>query len=555
MLMTLSVKNFAIIDTIEIEFTSGLSVLTGETGAGKSLIIDSIGLLFGQRASSDMIRYGEDKATIEGVFSTTGTEIANILDSFGIEFEDQVIIKREIYASGKSVSRVNGNMVSLNQLQELAEHLGDIHSQFDTRGLIHPKNYLSFLEDEDSKELLISFQESHQTYLKALKQYQNLVQKNEDDGAKIEFLKYQIQELENAELTLEEEIDLQTQFKQLSNFEQMMQNMAEVTEYFSENAVLENIYQSLQALKRLNQFDAKYVEYAEKMEDMYYQLTDIFEDLSVDLKSKDFDQNDLDLVNDRLGLYSSLKRKYKKSTEELIQYLQDIKEEINQIENYDVLLQEYYQLVEKTYEKTYELGFELSKVRSKNAENLQKEVSQHLLDLELKQSKFDISVSTNDKKDCLEKNTFYPTGIDSVDFMVTFNKGEPLKPLAKVASGGEMSRFMLSLKTAMFRKVPVSTVIFDEIDTGVSGEIAYKIATKMKEIAKDRQVLCITHLPQVAATGDQHIYISKHTTLEGTITKTSILEYPQKIEEIAKMISKGEITPASRTLAAELLSK
>src|SRR5690554_5555043 len=206
-----------------------------------------------------------------------------------------------------------------------------------------------------------------------------------------------------------------------------------------------------------------------------------------------------------------------------------------------MLLQEYYTMVEKTYDKTYEIGIQLSKVRSKNAEILQQEVSQHLLDLELKQSKFEISVFTNEKKDCLEKNTFYATGIDSVDFMVTFNKGEPLKPLAKVASGGEMSRFMLSLKTAMFRKVPVSTVIFDEIDTGVSGEIAYKIATKMKEIARDRQVLCITHLPQVAATGDQHIYISKHTTLEGTITKTSILEYPQKIEEIAKMISKGEI--------------
>lgn len=555
MLMTLSVKNFAIIDTIEIEFETGLSVLTGETGAGKSLIIDSIGLLFGQRASSDMIRYGEDKATIEGVFATNSKEVVQILDSFGIVFEDQLIIKREIYASGKSVSRINGSMVSLNQLQELSEHLGDIHSQFDTRGLIHPKNYLSFLEDDDSKKMLFEFQTSLDRYQKALKQYQTLVQKNEEDGAKIDFLKYQIQELESAEISLDEEQDLQTQFKQLSNFGQMMQNMAEVTESFSDNSVLENIYQSLQALKRLNQFDAKYVEYAEKMEDMYYQLTDIFEDLSMDLKSKDFDQNELDFVNERLGLYSGLKRKYKKTTEELIQYLIDIKEEINQIENYDVLLKEYYQLVEKTYEATYDLASTLSTVRRTNAESLRKEVSQHLLDLDLKQSRFDISVTSNEKKDCLQKNTFNSTGIDSVDFMVTFNKGEPLKPLAKVASGGEMSRFMLSLKTAMFRKVPVSTVIFDEIDTGVSGEIAYKIATKMKEISKDRQVLCITHLPQVAGSGDQHIYISKHTTLEGTITKTSILDYAQKIEEIAKMISKGEITPASKTLAAELLSK
>ena len=555
MLLTLSVKNFAIIDTIEIEFDNGLSVITGETGAGKSLIIDSIGLLFGQRASSEMIRHGEDKATIEGLFHIKTNSLAQTLQDMGISFSDELLIKREIYASGKSISRINGSIVTLTQLQEISESLGDIHSQFDTRGLIHPKNYLTFLEDEALKLALSHYQAEHAKYVTHLKRYQGLVARNQEDGAKIEFLKYQIKELDQAQLSVLEEEELQEQFKQLSNFELMLENMAEATSSFSDNSVLDNIYTSLQALKRLSQYDTKYQSYAEQIEDMYYQLTDIYEDISVDLKTRDFDPAALDFINERLGLYSSLKRKYKKTTEELLAYLTQMQQEISDIENYDSLLQEYLEAVEASYQTTYEIACKLSDIRKQNAIILQKQIKEHLLDLELKQSEFLITVTSNEKKECLHSQTFFPTCIDGIEFLVTFNKGEPLKPLAKVASGGEMSRFMLSLKTAMFTKVPVETIIFDEIDTGVSGEIAYKIAQKMKEISKDRQVFCITHLPQVAASGDHHLHIKKQTIDSKTITVAERLDENMKIEEIAKMISKGDITSASRNLAKELLSR
>lgn len=550
MLLSLYVQNFAIIDNIKIDFKDKMTVITGETGAGKSILIDAIGLLFGERASSDLVRFGEDKAIIEGIFTEVPESIRELTNSTS---DDMLTIRREVYANGKSICKVNNQTITLSQLSEISELLGDIHTQFDTQRLINPKNYLNFISNEKIDSLIETYRNELKNYNLLKKEYNDLLNKSDTDNQRIDFLKYQIKEIEEANLSDTEEEELKQRSNYLMNYENILKNMKEFIELFDENNTLDNIYSSLYNLKKLQEYDQQYKDLYEALESAYYEINDIVDKVRKNYKFADFDEIEFNYVNDRLGFYSEIKRKYKKSTSEILKYYDTIKEEVNKIENYDEILVNLEKKVNDAYNKTLEIAKNIRNERIELAKKLEEKIINNLKDLKLKNTKFEISFNS------LDNITFFPNGIDEVDFLISFNIGEPLKPLSKVASGGELSRFMLALKEIISEKVNLQTIIFDEIDNGVSGEVAYSIANKIKSISKNVQVLCVTHLPQVAAISDNHLNIRKEIIFENninrTVTKIEELDFDKRVNEIAKMISNGVVTDASKNLAIELLKR
>lgn len=552
MLLTLNVKNFAIIDNIQIDFENGFTVLTGETGAGKSLIIDAISLLFGERASNDLIRYGEQKAIIEGTFSNYDDKIKLFLNEFDIDYDenDCLFIKRELYANGKSVCKINNQTVTLNQLKQISEYIGDIHSQLETFGLINPKNYLSFIKNEVIDNTLPLYIESLSNYKKKLNELKLLENKIIDDTQKQDYLIYQINELEKASLSIDEENLLQNELKILSNSENVKNLLVSFKEIYNESDALDKIYESISLVEKLSNIDERFISFKSIIEESYYNLEAIASDKLLNTNFYDFDENRFNEINDRLGVYSDLRRKYKKSTKELIEYTLKIKNDIDQINNYDFIKEQLEKEVNSLYNKTIEYAYIIRKERIFVSNLLKESIESHLMDLQLNNAKFDICFNDVDNNNV----SFFKDGIDQVDFLVSFNKGEPLKPLSKTASGGELSRFMLALKTILGDKLPMQTKIFDEIDSGVSGGIAHSIGKKLLKISETSQVICITHLPQVASLCDNHLKISKHVIDNRTITKIEKLELNNRIYEIASMISNGNPSDASIKYAEEMIN-
>lgn len=547
MLVTLNVKNFAIIDNIQVDFENGFTVLTGETGAGKSLIIDAISLLFGERASSDLIRYGEQKAIIEGVFSNYDSTIKSLLEDIDIEYDDNdfLLIKREIYLNGKSLCKINNQTVSLSQLKLISSYIGDIHSQLDTFGLINPKNYLSFLKDNFIDEELMKYSNLLKNYNSLVLKAKKLEDEINENNLKKDYLEYQFNELEKANLNLEEENNLNNEFKILSNSEKVKTLIYSLKQTYTENNLLDSIYESISILSKLSDYDKSFEDMKKIVEDAYYSLESISTDKLLNDNNYDFNEQRFNEINERLTLYSDLKRKYKKNINELIEYKNNIKNSLYSIENYDSTKAELEFEIKKIYNNLLSSATIISDRRKENAKKLINNIKNHLDDLQLNNVKFEIQFKEN--------VGFTKDGIDEIDFMISFNKGEPLKPLSKVASGGELSRFMLALKTVLGDQLPMQIKIFDEIDSGVSGSIAYSIGKKLLTISKKSQVLCITHLPQVTSVADNHFKIEKTTNDNKTYTLIKKLNYNERINEIANLLSNGNITENSLRYAEELL--
>jgi DNA repair protein RecN (Recombination protein N) len=544
MLVTLTVQNLAIIDNISVDFSGGMTVLTGETGAGKSLIIDAIALLFGRRASTDMIRFGETKAVIEGVFSEVPPAARELL---GAGEDDYLVLRREIHANGKSLCKINNEIVTLAQLAAIADELGDIHTQFDTQGLFNRKNYLGFLDDREILTELEEYRRRLSTYKEADARYRELKDKAQSGARQLEFLKYQQAELAKAKISPEEEEELKERAAYLANFEEISNHVKEFSDLYKDGGALANVYQSIFHLEKLANFDKKYADYKKRLEDYYYGLEDLVEEISRAGKTLEFDEGELERINDRLGLYSDLKRKYKLSTAEIAALYDQICAEIDAIKNYDYHLETLEKERDAAREAVLETALAIREKRIAIARKLEANIKNNLEDLQLRNAVF--KVEFND----IENVQFREDGIDEIDFLITFNPGEPLRPLAKVASGGEISRFMLALKALLFAKINLQTIVFDEIDVGISGAVAYSIAAKIKQISAGAQVLCVTHLSQVAAAADHHISVRKQVSGARTVTEITPLDHAGRVEEIAKMISNGEATPASKALAEELL--
>ena len=506
-----------------------MTVLSGETGAGKSLIIDAIGLLFGKRASVDLIRYKETKATITGIFTNT-KEILEYLKDKDLNLGDgeSLIISRDLYLNSSSVAKVNSDVVSINILAELGELIGDIHNQFDSQALTHPKNYLNFLADDVTKDKLSNYKVLLNEYKQTKKEYDALVKENEENTKQIDFIKYQLKELKAAHLTLTEEEDLKNQENYLKNYEVISTAFEEIKELLEDRGSLDNIASSFSRLSALK-INPEAEELIEKIKSSYYELEASYDELKKMNRLLEYDPEALEQINERLSVYSSLKRKYKLNTEGLINLEGELADKVSKIDTYDLDLKEIKAKLDKSYSNAYKEAETISKLRKEKAVNFEKEITANLRDLEL--------IKTNFKIEFTKLNELSDNGFDKVDFLVSFNEGEPLKSLSKVASGGELSRFMLALKVMINEKMNYQTMIFDEIDSGVSGKTAYAIASKLKQIANFSQVLSVTLLPQVAAIADSHLFISKEVLDGRTITKLKHLENEGRVIEIAKMIS------------------
>lgn len=556
MLTSLTVSNFAIIDNISIEFGDKLTVLTGETGAGKSLIIDAIGLLLGERASSSMVRQDAEKAIIEGVFCDYNPKINKILVEIGIDSsEDILIIKREINKNGKSISRINGFVVTLGQLENVSCLLADIHTQLDTKKLFDIRNYVDFLDNELTDKTLKEYLQLKNKYLEVLKDYKKIKKDLEDGEENLEYYKYRLNELKNLHLNSSEIENLEQELYILNNYESIYNTIYSIKDIFKNNNIVSGLYDIRNLVSKLINIDPKYHILKENLDNVYYELDDLETTFNNEVRSLEFDESRLNFINDRLNLLKDIQRKYKKDIIELIKYQEELQSLIDNFEQSDFLIEEGKKKVILAYNELVNKANELSKIRKENAKLLKENIMSTLKDLCLDKVQLDICFNNITFKDFDNSTVFKENGVDEVDFMVSFNPGEPLKPLSKVASGGEMSRVMLAFKTHILENVGLSTIIFDEIDTGISGEVANSVANKLKAISKNTQVLSITHLPIVASAADHHLFVKKKVVDGRTVTTITNLNKEERIREIATMISsqKDEIT--SLLLAESMIDK
>lgn len=558
MLERLCVKNFAIIEDLIVDFNTGMTVLTGQTGAGKSLIIDTISLLLGSRADSDMIRYGENTAHVEGVFSTND-ELNQILVKYNIPVLDKITILREISDSGKNVIKINNYSITLALLKNIASYLADIHIQNDTYKLFNPDNYLELLDpkdDEKLNKLMIDYSKKLYSYLECIKEYEHILKGQKEAIERLDFLKYEHEELSNLNLTEGIDVELEEKIAKLSNYDKIFNSLNEAYNALeNQYNPLDQIYDAAKALENISEYDSSYLEYSEKLLDAYYISTEIKDDISKQINSLDYDEDELNSYIESLNEINKAKDKYKKSVSELIEYLKKITLDIEMATNYDFVLNESIDKCKKAFEILKQSAIKITEYRGRLATNLTKSIINECRDLDLENTKFEIIFNEVNYDSFLDKSIFKETGVDTISFMITFNKGEPLRPLHKVASGGEMSRIMLAFKSVLSKNTKANLMVFDEIDTGVSGSTAKKIAKKMYDISKNTQVLCITHLPQVAAIGDYHKHIYKIEDDSRTNTQIDDLDYDRRVEEIAVMLSGDKISLYALEHARELLKR
>ncbi len=558
MLLSLSVQDFAIIEDIHIDFKPGMTVLTGETGAGKSLIIDTISLLLGERASSEMIRYGKKKASIVGVFSYENPKIDALLERYGISVEDELTIERQIYDTSKNTIKLNGVSITLSMLKELACLLASIHAQSDTFKLFNPEHYLDVITpvgDKNYDHLYSGYLRAYSHYLEAYKKYQQILKGQKESQEKLDFLCYEQQEIASLNLHVGMDEELRQEVSKLENYDKLYSSMSEAysklnNEYFS----IDTIYEAKEHLKKIKDLDPLYEEYYNRLNDCYYALEEVENGLSKQVSSLDFDQDELNLKIEQLNDIERIKQKYHKNVKELLDYLDEITLKIEMATHYDDVLTESFDELEKSFEDAVRAGTSLSNYRKELAKSIEAGIVSECKDLDLEETRFEIRFNHPKLDDPLMTQDLTETGIDQIDFMVSFNEGEPLYSLYKVASGGEMSRMMLAFKSFLSKDSKVSLMVFDEIDSGVSGSTAKKIAIKLSQIAKYTQVLCITHLPQVASIGKQHIHIYKEVSNHRTSTHFKYLDMEERIEEVAMMLSGDKLSLYALEHAKSLLT-
>ncbi|MCE5130331.1 DNA repair protein RecN [Staphylococcus saprophyticus] len=554
MLQTLSIKQFAIIDELEVHFGDGLTVLSGETGAGKSIIIDAIGQLIGMRASSNYVRHGEKKAVIEGIFDIDESkEAISILEALDIDIdEDFLLVKREIFSTGKSMCRVNNQIVTLQDLRKIMQELLDIHGQHETQTLLKQKYHLQLLDNyaEDKyKKLLNSYVATFDQYKAKKKELEDLESADQALLQRLDLLKFQHEELQEANLVEGEVKQLETDIKRIQNSENLnlALNNAHLT-LTDEHAITDRLYELSNQLQSISHIlPEKYDSLKEEVDQFYYTLEDAKHQLYDELTNTEFDEQYLNELESRMNVLNDLKRKYGKDISELITYQSKLANEIDKIENYEESTSQLRQEIDTLYDKVIKLGEQLSKERRSVAQTLRNHIVEEIQNLQMKDANLEISFKPLDVPN--------REGIEFVEFLISPNKGEPLKSLNKIASGGELSRIMLALKTIFVKARGQTAILFDEVDSGVSGKAAQKMAEKMKDLATYIQVICISHLPQVATMSDHHLFISKDTTDDRTTTHVQQLSGDERVTEIARMISGASVTELTRQNAKEMIEQ
>jgi DNA repair protein RecN (Recombination protein N) len=553
MLLQLNIRNFALIENLTISFGDGFNVLSGETGAGKSILIDAINYILGSKFNRDLIRTGENKTFVEAIFTLENSKTIDILKEYDIELEDLVIISRETFQSGKSIAKVNGKSILLTALKDISSTLLDIHGQHENQNLLSWENHISYLDyyGEDSLKNML---EEYRTKYYKLKEIEGkiteLVGKDGEKEKLIDFYKYQIDEINSANLKENEEEDLEEKYKILSNAEKINNALSSsyLTLYSGEEGI-PSIYDGLRAVMRnlttLENNLPKINEINQCLQDAYYNIESSVEQIRNIKQGIYYDAKELEYINSRIYQINSYKKKYGNSINDIFKYRDNIKQQYEEMINSGEIIESLKIEKDKLKDELITYGEKLHEKRGNIAKILEKKIKGELNFVGLEKSIFNISVE-------LENKITY-NGLDKVQFYISTNTGEPLKPLEKVVSGGELSRIMLALKTVFVDKDQIPSVIFDEIDTGISGRIAQCVAEKMYTISKNHQVFCVTHLPQIACISDMHYWVSKEVDNGKTYTRVRKMNEQEKEYEIAKMIGSSEVTKLTLEHAKELI--
>lgn len=547
MLTSLKIENVAIIESAAIEFGCGLNVLTGETGAGKSIVIDSINAILGERTSRDIIRTGAQSAKVYAVFEDVNAKVRKFLDENGIDCEDGVlIINRTLSREGKNVCRLNGAPVTVSMLREIGSELIDIHGQHDNQALLSPEKHCGFVDSfAGNAEIIADYREKYGRLCEVRSKLKKLTTDESSKSQRIDFLTYQIDELEKAEITPGERDELKARKTLINNSQKVIESLNVAYEALkADGAGIDMITDAESEISDASAYMEALGEASEKITDIRYELEDIAETVRDAMSEVDFDQSELEEIDERLDLLYRLSKKYGNTEEEMLEYLEKAKTELDNIAFSEEKVKELQKQEKEALSETEAAAKKLTESRKAAGEKLSEAICSELEFLDMPNVRFvvkcdDIGLTENGK--------------DEIEFLISANVGEEPKPLAKIASGGELSRIMLAIKNVLAEADGVDTMIFDEIDTGVSGRAAQKIAMKLKSASKGRQVICVTHLAQIAAQGDVHLYISKSVSDGKTYTNIKSLIEEDRVAEIARIMGGMEITKLQLESAREML--
>ncbi|EAG3410137.1 DNA repair protein RecN [Listeria monocytogenes] len=555
MLQEMTIKNFAIIESLSLTFQEGMTVLTGETGAGKSIIIDALGLLVGGRGSADFIRHGEERLELQGLFALAEDNLAcrNALIENGIDAsDDMVVLERSLFRSGKNSCRINGKLVTTVLLRQIGSKLIDIHSQHEHQELMNEEFHLSLLDrfaSDKIKPALTKYQTNFKEYQTIEKEWQNWTKNERELAQRLDMLRFQQQEIENADLQAGEEDRLLEQKNILANFEKLNENLqGAYAAIQGEPGGLEFVGEAMRQMETAASIHTDYKAVSEAISSSYYMLEDSMSQIRQSLDQLEFQPEELNQIESRLNDLNQLKRKYGKTIEDIIQYEQEISSEMEKLTDRESHVGHLETKLATLKTELTKQAATLTDIRKKAAVTLEKQIKQELNQLYMEKAIFSVRFEAN-------KMELTELGQDSVVFYMSTNPGEPLKPLAKIASGGELSRMMLALKTIFSRHQGITSIIFDEVDTGVSGRVGQAIAEKIYAVSVGSQVLCISHLPQVAAMANHHYYITKKVQNKRTTTSVTVLKGVEKVEEISRMIAGIEVTELTKQHAKEMIEQ
>ena len=538
MISTIQIKNIGIIDNLSINLENGFNVLTGETGAGKTLIIDSLGIICGNRFSKEMIRKGEEYSYVEACIYLPENE--NSIDG-------NIIVSREIYANGRNSCKINGRLVTVNELKEFMKQIIDIHGQNDNQMLLDKASHIEYLDSFIGKEISLiktEYKNLYNIYNEIKLELKNNYGDETEKQRKLDLLKYQLDEIKEVNLKEGEDEKLEEQRKKIINSEKIIENI-EIADNSLSNEAVDNINSAIRALEKIESIDEIYSKKLTELKNIYYDIQEISRDISSMKEDVYFDEEERNEIEERLDTIFSLKRKYGNSIKEILKYKEKVENEIYEIENLDEINEKLRSKLIETGKQMKLLADKMHQIRKEKANELSQKINKELTELEMKNAKFNVKVEYNDKE------FFNKNGLDEIEFLISTNIGEEEKPLIKIASGGEMSRIMLAIKSVLSEVDKIPTLIFDEIDTGISGIAAKSVGSKMKKISKNHQILCITHLANIAAQGTYNYYISKAIEDNKTRTKVEKLNEEGTIKEIARIAS-GDINEVSIQHAKQL---
>ena len=551
MLLELNIENFAIIENMKIEFESGLNVLTGETGSGKSIIIDSLGLVLGQRANKDIIKKGKDRAFIEAVFSSYDEETKDLLLEYGIDSGDLVVVSKEIREKGPSITRVNNRTVTSQILSKISSHLIDIFAQHESISLMDNKNQLKLIDDFSGKgqrQLLADLKELVEEINSSKNEYNEKSNMEQNKDREIDLLEYQIKEIEDAGLSDYDDEELYEDFNALNNMTDTLIKLSEAKSLINEGyetSSLEDILDRVIAnVVDVTSYNKDLKEVEENLEDIRFRISDIAKDLDRYINTSEIDEERLQFLKERIDLVNNLKLKYGNNVKAINIFFDEISERLRFLQNFEDNLTKLLKKIKEKEKEALILAEKISQNRKKTARILEKKVEEEINKLNIKDAKFKIDIK--------EKDLSFD-GIDKIEFLIAPNLGQDLMPMAKVASGGEMSRIMLGFKSIIAEKDNIPTLVFDEIDTGISGKTAQIVGNKIKEVSKDRQVIVISHLPQIVALADTHFAIKKDVVNNSTISTIDKLNYDERVNEVARLIGGMNVSEIAIETAKEMI--